>query len=100
MDLDIDYAYVESCVNTMKELAGKIDACKTSMQYYAYGSVDTEGEYAKSFGMMKTVVQETISDISSFVEGYAKLIDNVALNYDILDQEMKEHIKSRNEGEG
>ena len=96
MGQNIDYSVVEANVSAMKDIATKIETCKMAMNYYSYGAIDTEGEFASSFEQMKSMVQKTVGDIESFISGYANLIDSVAKNYEALDSEMKQHIIIQN----
>lgn len=92
MGQNIDYATVSSSVAAMKEIANSIEACKRSMSYYYYGSIDTEGEFASSFEHMKAMIQKTVGDIEAYIDTYATVIDYVAQNFDILDNEMKSYL--------
>ena len=96
MGQNIDYSVVESSVATMKEIAGKIGACKMAMNYYSYGSIDTQGEFAHSFEQMKSIIQRTAGDIEAFIKDYADVIDTVAKNFESIDEEMQHHITIQN----
>ncbi len=92
MGQDIDYSIVEAKVAAMKDIAGKIEECKMAMNFYYCSTVDLRGEFAKSFYQMKSDILSIVSDMESFINDYADLIDCVAKNFATFDSEMKEQV--------
>ncbi len=94
MNVNVSYTNIEGYANTMKQIASEINRIKNGLNYYYYGSIKSEGEYAQAFGQMKAMVQSMLYDMETFINGYSEVVLGAAYNLEALDEEIKNLIQT------
>jgi hypothetical protein len=92
MDVNIDYGSIDGYAATMNQIADELYQIYQGINYYHYGSIQSEGNYAKAFETMRQTILELLLSMRSFMISYSVIVSKVARNLDILDAEICELI--------
>ena len=92
MDVNIDYGSNDGYAAIMNQIADELYQIYQGINYYHYGSIQSEGNYAKAFETMRQTILELLLSMGSFMISYSVIVSKVARNLDILDTEICELI--------
>ena len=92
MDVNIDYGSIDGYAAIMNQIADELYQIYQGVNYYHYGSIQSEGNYAKAFETMRQTILELLLSMRSFMISYSVIVSKVARNLDILDTEICELI--------
>jgi hypothetical protein len=92
MDVNIDYGSIDGYAAIMNQIADELYQIYQGINYYHYGSIQSEGNYAKAFETMRQTILELLLSMRSFMISYSVIVSKVARNLDILDTEICELI--------
>ena len=92
MDVNIDYGSIDGYAAIMNQIADELYQIYQGINYYHYGSIQSEGIYAKAFETMRQTILELLLSMRSFMISYSVIVSKVARNLDILDTEICELI--------
>lgn len=93
MNIDIDISDIYFYTGRMQDIADELDTILQEMNYFYNGSaVMSQGEFSAQYEHMGSIIQSTTSDVRNFIRTYACLIQSVAENYDILDEQMADMV--------
>lgn len=94
MSYDINYESIDAYAAEIKRIATDIQQIERALNYYYYGSIMPEGDFASAFRQMEAVVQGLANDMAAFMDGYADIVSGVARNLEIMDTEISRLIRS------
>ena len=92
MDVNIDYGSIDGYAAIMNQIADELYQIYQGINYYHYGSIQSEGNYANAFETMRQTILELLLSMRSFMISYSVIVSKVARNLDILDTEICELI--------
>ena len=92
LDVNIDYGSIDGYAAIMNQIADELYQIYQGINYYHYGSIQSEGNYAKAFETMRQTILELLLSMRSFMISYSVIVSKVARNLDILDTEICELI--------
>lgn len=90
--MDVNIVSIDGYATTMNQIADELYQIYQAINYYHYGSIQSEGNYAKAFETMRQTILELLLSMRSFMISYSVIVSTVAKNLDILDAEICELI--------
>lgn len=81
MDVNIDYGSIDGYAAIMNQIADELYQIYQGINYYHYGSIQSEGNYAKAFETMRQTILELLLSMRSFMISYSVIVSKVARNY-------------------